>query len=213
MNRSRRTKILATLGPASSTSEKIEELYLAGADVFRINMSHSSHPVLNELVAAIRSVEAKHGRPIGILADLQGPKLRLGEFADGQIEVSKGHQISLDLDETPGDASRVHLPHPEILSALEVGHRVLIDDGKVELKVVSETPTSAVVEVISGSKMSSRKGVSLPDTELGVGSLTPKDYADLDAAIERRRGSRFPSLGPRAQGPCGRAWDSSRRPF
>ena len=186
MHRSRRTKILATLGPASSTSETIEELYLAGADVFRINMSHSSHDVLNELVSTIRSVETKHGRPIGILADLQGPKLRLGEFDGDDVTIAAGDQITFDLDTTPGDQERVHLPHPEILSALEVGHRVLVDDGKVELKVIAENPTSARLEVVSGSKLSSRKGVSLPDTELGVGSLTPKDYADLDAALEAK---------------------------
>ncbi|MEM7069547.1 MAG: pyruvate kinase [Pseudomonadota bacterium] len=182
-HRTRRTKILATLGPASNTREMIEQLFVAGADLFRINMSHSSHDMLKELVSMIRDVEDETGRPIGILADLQGPKLRLGEFESDHIEVEAGDTITLDLDETAGTQSRVHLPHPEILHALEVGHRILIDDGKVQLEVISETPTSAVAEVISGTKISSRKGVSLPDTELGVGSLTEKDYKDLDAAL------------------------------
>ncbi len=183
MHRSRRTKILATLGPASSTKEQISELFEAGADVFRINMSHSSHDVLNTLVETIRAVEKEHNSPIGILADLQGPKLRLGEFADDAVTVEAGDQITLDLKKMPGTKNRVELPHPEILDALEVGHRVLVDDGKVELKIVKETKTSAVAEVVSGTKLSSRKGVSLPDTELGTGSLTEKDYKDLDAAI------------------------------
>ncbi len=158
-------------------------LFEAGADVFRINMSHTPHDDLKELVATIRGIEKDIGRPIGILADLQGPKLRLGEFADEKIKVKAGHKITLDLDPTPGTSERVHLPHPEILKALEVGHRVLIDDGKVELTVIEETHKSAVVEVVSGTKLSSRKGVSLPDTELGVSSLTEKDYKDLDAAL------------------------------
>ena len=112
MHRKRRTKILATLGPASSSKEKITELFNAGADMFRINMSHSSHELLNDLVATLRSVEKDVGRPIGILADLQGPKLRLSEFANDKIEVDAGDQITLDLDETPGTQKRIHVPHP-----------------------------------------------------------------------------------------------------
>lgn len=184
MKRSRRTKILATLGPASSSREMISKLYDAGADVFRINMSHTPHDSLREMVDTIRSVETENGRPIGILADLQGPKLRLGNFADESIEVEPGHRITFDLDETPGTNERVHLPHPEILEALEVGHTIILDDGKVQLKVIEETPVSALAEVVAGTKISSRKGVSLPDTELAVGSLTSKDRSDLDAALE-----------------------------
>jgi len=184
MQRTRRTKILATLGPASSTHQIIAALFDAGADLFRINMSHSSHEMLNELVQIIRNVEKEKGRPIGILADLQGPKLRLGDFADEKIKVKAGDKITLDLDETPGTQKRIHLPHPEILDALEVDHRIIIDDGKVTLKVVEETPKMAVAEVINGTKLSSRKGVSLPDTELGVSSLTPKDHADLAAILK-----------------------------
>ena len=183
MHRSRRTKILATLGPASSNPEKILELFEAGADVFRINMSHSSHELLNELVAMIRNAEKTAGRPIGILADLQGPKLRLGDFADDGVAVEVGDTITLDSNTEPGNKERVHLPHPEILEALKVGDRILIDDGKVTLKAVETAPDRAVAEVVSGSKLSSRKGVSLPDTELGVSSLTEKDYKDLDAAL------------------------------
>ena len=137
-----------------------------------------------ELVGAIRSVERDVGRPIGILADLQGPKLRLGEIAGDRFEIERGDRIVLDLDETPGDRNRVYLPHPEILDALKPGDRLLIDDGRVELQTIECDKKRAVTEVVSGNKLSSRKGISLPDTELGVGSLTQKDHADLDAALE-----------------------------
>lgn len=183
MHRKRRTKILATLGPASSSKEKITELFNAGADMFRINMSHSSHEMLNDLVATLRAVEKEVGRPIGILADLQGPKLRLGEFAEDKIDIEAGDQITLDLDETLGTQKRIHVPHPEIIEAVEPGHRILIDDGKVTLKVIKASDKEALAEVVSGTKLSSRKGISLPDSDLGVTSLTEKDYADLDAAL------------------------------
>lgn len=184
MLRNRRTKILATLGPATSNAEMIKKLHDAGADLFRINMSHSSHEVLRELVGIIRGIEKDIGHPIGILADLQGPKLRLGDFADDGIDVDAGHQITLDLDKADGNASRIHLPHPEILRALSVGDRILVDDGKVQMKVVEAEQTRAVAEVMSGTRISSRKGVSLPDTELAVGSMTAKDYSDFDAALQ-----------------------------
>ena len=129
--RSRRIKIIATLGPASADRETIRALFAAGADVFRINMSHASHDGMRERVAMIRAIEEEAGRPIGILVDLQGPKLRLGLFADTAVELHKGDVFALDSDPAPGDATRVRLPHPEILSSLAPGHRILIDDGKV----------------------------------------------------------------------------------
>ena len=184
MHRKRRTKILATLGPASSSKQKITELFNAGADLFRINMSHSSHELLNELVATLRDVEREVGRPIGILADLQGPKLRLGEFESDAITVETGDRITLDLNEALGTQERIHVPHPEIIDALEPGHRILIDDGKVTLKVIKADKTKTLTEVVSGTKLSSRKGISLPDSDLAVSSLTEKDYADLDAALK-----------------------------
>jgi pyruvate kinase len=183
MRRNRRVKILATLGPANPDQASIEKLFRAGADVFRINMSHSSHDVMRERIAQIRAVEKKVGRPIGILADLQGPKLRLGEFKDGAENLARGARFILDADETVGDAKRVHLPHPEILSALEPGHAVLIDDGKVRLKVIEATKTKAVTEVIVAGRVSNRKGVSLPDTTIPVSAMTPKDRSDLEAAL------------------------------
>ncbi len=183
MHRSRCTKILATLGPATSSLEAIQQLFEAGADVFRINMSHTSHDDLATLVGLIRKIETDSGRPIGILADLQGPKLRLGDFAKKSIEVSAGDQIVLDLNKKAGSKTRIHVPHPEVLKALEPGHRILVDDGKVELRAVECSPEKTVAEVVNGTALSSRKGISLPDTDLPVGSLTDKDRSDLDAAL------------------------------
>ncbi|MGD9914121.1 MAG: pyruvate kinase [Rhizobiaceae bacterium] len=184
MRRSRKVKILATLGPASSDEAMIRKLFEAGADVFRINMSHTDHDSMRTLVGRIRSVEDKVKRPIGILADLQGPKLRVGKFANGSEQLSVGQTFRLDSDPTPGNATRVHLPHPEILSSVEVGDRLLIDDGKLELRTVATDGKSLTTTVVSGTKISDKKGVSLPDTELPVGALTEKDRKDLEAVLE-----------------------------
>lgn len=184
MKRKRNTKILATLGPASNSREMIKKLYVAGADVFRINMSHASHDLMRELVAMIRSIEEEMGRPIGILADLQGPKLRVGKFAEGKVELSPGDVFTLDNKDIPGDKTRVFLPHPEILEAVQPGHRLLIDDGRLALIAEKCDGTSIQAKVVSGTNISDRKGVSLPDTTLGVGALTPKDRKDLDAVLK-----------------------------
>ena len=183
MRRLRRIKILATLGPASSDSAMIRKLFEAGADVFRINMSHTPHDKMRELVSTIRNVELSYGRPIGILVDLQGPKLRLGAFAEGSTQLKNGQSFVLDSDKTPGDNNRVQLPHPEILAALRPGHALLLDDGKVRLIAEETSPERAVTRVVIGGKMSDRKGVSLPDTDLPVSAMTPKDRADLEAAL------------------------------
>ncbi|MCU0790136.1 MAG: pyruvate kinase, partial [Nitratireductor sp.] len=183
MRRNRRVKILATLGPASSSREMIHKLFVAGADVFRINMSHTDHETMRRLVATIREVETDNGRPIGILCDLQGPKHRLGKFAAGQIAVKPGDRITLDDNPAPGDETRVQLPHPQILAALKPGDRILVDDGRVSLTAVKCTPTSVLAEVVNGTKLSDRKGVSLPDTEIGESAMTDKDRKDLEAAI------------------------------
>jgi pyruvate kinase len=183
MKRNRKVKILATLGPASSEESMIEKLHAAGADLFRINMSHASHDLMRTLISRIRAVEARSGRPIGILADLQGPKLRVGKFANGSAELKPGQTFTLDNREEPGDNTRVFLPHPEILESVKPGHRLLIDDGKLHLRADICDGKSIVCTVISGTKISDKKGVSLPDTLLGVGALTPKDRVDLDAVL------------------------------
>ncbi len=183
MKRLRKVKILATLGPASSDEETIQKLHEAGADAFRINMSHSSHDMMRELVERIRNVEMRCGRPIGILADLQGPKLRVGKFKDTAVELMPGQTFTLDKDEAPGDARRVFLPHPEIFAAVEPGHRLLIDDGRLQLKADVCDGDTIQCTVISGTKISDRKGVSLPDSTLALGALTPKDHKDLEAVL------------------------------
>jgi pyruvate kinase len=183
MRRQRRTKIVATLGPASQTEEMIERLFLTGADVFRINMSHTGHDAMRAYVAAIRSVEAKVGRPIAILADLQGPKLRLGTFKDGGVNLVEGDLIRLDSNPEPGDARRVHVPHPEILSALEPGHAILIDDGKVRVVVEEVDQDGATARVAVAGRISNRKGVSVPDTTIPVSAMTAKDHSDAEAVV------------------------------
>ncbi len=184
MRRLRRTKIVATLGPSSSERGIIASLFRAGADVFRINMSHTSHERMRELVAAIRAVETEYGRPIGILLDLQGPKLRLGRFKSGSVMLENGATFTLDADPTPGDETRAELPHPEIFAAAMPGHALLLDDGKVRLVATETDPTRIVTRVEVGGKLSDRKGVSLPDTVIPFSALTPKDRSDLEAGLD-----------------------------
>ena len=184
MRRLRRTKIVATLGPASGNPEMIGRLFEAGADTFRINMSHSSHDRMRELVGAIRAVEKHHNRPIGILVDLQGPKLRVSTFAGGPVMLDNGASFTFDADATPGDVRRVHLPHPEIFAGIKAGDRLLLDDGKIRLTVTEADRQRIATRVEVGGKLSDRKGVSLPDTLIPFSALTPKDRSDLDAALD-----------------------------
>ncbi len=183
MRRSRKVKILATIGPASSEEAMLKKLFEAGADVFRINMSHADHDLMRTLVGRIRNVEKAVRRPIGILADLQGPKLRVGKFANGKEALKVGQTFTLDDNPELGDSTRVYLPHPEILSSVEPGHRLLIDDGKLALKAVEADGKRIVCTVVAGTVISDKKGVSLPDTVLPVGALTEKDRKDLDAVL------------------------------
>ena len=183
MRRSRRVKIVATLGPASSSPEMIERLFEAGVDVFRINMSHSSFDVVKKLHAAVRSAEATFGRPIGILADLQGPKFRVGELGGGSVMLNEGATFSFDTTQSTGTAERVFLPHPQIFEAVEPGHTLLLDDGKVRMSVGAKSANRIEATVIVGGTLASRKGISLPDTVLPIGPLTDKDRQDLDYAL------------------------------
>ena len=175
------TKQLVTLGPASSNAEMIEKLFLAGADVFRLNFSHGSQEQKKELLMTIREIEEKYAHPIGILGDLQGPKLRVGEFSspDGE-KLEKGQTFRFDLDEAKGDNTRVMLPHPEIIKASEVGHTLMVDDGKVRLTVTEKGEDYLDCRVEVSGKISNRKGVNTPDSILKISPLTPKDRSDLD---------------------------------
>jgi pyruvate kinase len=180
----RRVKILATLGPASQDSKMIEELARAGADVFRINMSHASHDLLRQTVDNIRAVEKILNHPLGVLVDLQGPKLRVGTFEGGSAQIAAGETFTLDNSSVPGNRTRVYLPHPEILEAVSVGDRLLIDDGKLELRATQVGNGAIVTTVVHGGKISDKKGVSVPDSLLSMGALTEKDHADLLKALE-----------------------------
>ena len=170
--RQRKVRILATLGPASANPEMIAELYRAGADAFRVNMSHGDHEGHAKVIAAIRALEKETGRPTTILVDLQGPKLRVGTFQDGGAELVKGRKFALDTDTAPGDASRVHLPHPELFAALEPGTRLLVDDGKLVLRVKGVAPERIETVVEVGGRISNRKGVNVPDVVVPLAALT-----------------------------------------
>jgi pyruvate kinase len=181
--RSRQTKIVATLGPASTSAEVIRKLYLAGVDMFRLNFSHGTHEDHAARMKIIREIEKEFGRPIGVLADLQGPKNRIGKFKDGKIEVKAGDIIRFDLDDTPGDQTRVNLPHPEVIAAMHVGSIILIDDGKVRVEIVEQGKDFLRGKIISGRVLSNNKGFNIPGVILPISALTDKDRRDLDAAL------------------------------
>ena len=184
MRRLRRAKIVATLGPSSSNADMIASLFEAGADVFRINMSHTTQERMRELVGMIRAVERDTERPIGVLIDLQGPKLRLGTFDGGSVTVKTADSFVLDADAAPGNAKRAYLPHPEIFAAIKPGHTLLIDDGKIKLTVTEADSNRIATQVTVGGRLSDRKGVSLPDTMIPFSALVDKDRSDLEAALE-----------------------------
>ena len=181
MNRSRNVKIIATLGPASDTPEMIRHLFDAGADVFRLNMSHLDHKGLKRVHAMVREVEKTVQRPIGILVDLQGPKLRIGEMKEGTV-LKEGSRFRLDTSKKPGDATRAFLPHPAIFDAVSAGQSLLLDDGKIRLAVKGKGRDHIDTEVTVGGKLTSRKGVSLPDTMLPLAALTGKDRGERASA-------------------------------
>ncbi len=183
MRRLTRTKIVSTLGPSSSSEERIAQLFESGVDVFRLNFSHGTHEEHAGRFHVIRGVEQRYGRPIGILADMQGPKLRVGRFTEGRIQLQAGASFRLDLNEHPGDSARVSLPHPEIFAALKPGSVLLIDDGRIRLEVTDCGPDYADTKVLVAGTLSDHKGVNLPNVRLDISPLTPKDRADLEFAL------------------------------
>ncbi|OYY63419.1 pyruvate kinase [Sphingomonas sp. 28-62-11] len=184
--RLRKVRVLATLGPASSTPEMIEKLFLAGADAFRINMSHGDQDSKIPLIEAIRKMEKRTGRPSTILADLQGPKLRVGKFAAGKVVLTTGATFRLDRDETPGDETRVELPHREIFLAIEEGARLLLDDGKIVLRVTDHGDDWIETKVVVGGALSNSKGLNVPDVVVPMAALTDKDRRDLTFALDQK---------------------------
>ncbi|WP_138379594.1 pyruvate kinase [Luteithermobacter gelatinilyticus] len=183
MHRQRCTRIIATLGPASSSVDIIRKLSDAGADVFRLNMSHGDHKSIAALHAMIREVEVQTGRPIGILADLQGPKLRIGKFQNDRITLAAGQKFILDMDKAPGSDKRVELPHPEIFEAVEKGTELLLDDGKIRLHIEQVEKDKIHTKVVVGGELSNRKGVNVPNAILPLAALTEKDRNDLDFVL------------------------------
>src|SRR5438552_6187622 len=185
LRRLRSAKIVATIGPASSGGERLRALFEAGVDVFRLNFSHGTHDEHRARFEEIRQVESDVGRPIGILADLQGPKLRLGNFAGGKVELAPGCHFRLDLDKHLGDGNRAPLPHPEVFEALKPGTELLLDDGKVRLRVVACGADFADTECLVGGALSDHKGVNVPGVVLPISAVTEKDRADLSFALEQ----------------------------
>ena len=183
MFRGRNTKILATLGPATSSKEIIEAIIVGGVDAIRLNMSHGKKDDHAKLIALIREIEHELGRPIGILVDLQGPKIRIGSFAEAGVTVETGQTFRLDSDPTPGNADRVQLPHPELFGAIAEGAEILLNDGRVRLITQTVGTDYMVCEVQSGGELSAAKGVNVPGTVLPIRAMTDKDRRDLDFAM------------------------------
>jgi pyruvate kinase len=182
--RHRNTKIVATLGPSSGTPERIEALLRAGVDAFRLNFSHGAADGHRDRAEVIRRLEQETARPIAIIADLQGPKLRVGIFAAGRVEIALGQKFRLDSDSAPGDANRVQLPHPELIRAIGPGAEILLDDGRVRLRVTGRDSAGLDTEVMAGHAISDRKGVNVPGVVLPLAALTDKDRADLTTALD-----------------------------
>ena len=184
MRRYRSTKIVATLGPATATESKITELFKAGVDVFRLNFSHGTHRDHRATYQKIRKLEKKIDRPVAVMADLQGPKLRIGTFKDETVELEAGDRFRLDLRDQPGSKARVQLPHPEIFEAAKPGTDLLLDDGRIRLRVKKVTQKTIDTEVLTGGTLSNRKGVNVPGVLLRLSALSEKDRADLDFALD-----------------------------
>ncbi|MHA1523509.1 MAG: pyruvate kinase [Alphaproteobacteria bacterium] len=184
MRRYRKAKIVATIGPASNDAKTLRAMFEAGADVFRLNFSHGSHADHRRRYDLLRALERDTGRPIGILQDLQGPKIRVGKIAGGKVEIKTGQHFRLDTGSEPGDAKRAPLPHPEIFAALARGDHVLIDDGRLRLEVLEIGADFAECTVLAGGMLSDRKGVNLPGAKIDISALTDKDRKDLAYGLE-----------------------------
>ncbi len=184
MKENRQTKILATIGPASSSEEMIESLFKAGVDTFRLNFSHGTHDDHKKVLALIRKIEKRHNHPIGIIADMQGPKLRIGRFENDSITLNKGQKFRFDSDESLGDEKRVHLPHKEVIDSMEIGSHIFLDDGKVRIEITDKGEGYLDGIVQSGSSLGNNKGFNLPGVKLPIPALTDKDRVDLKAALD-----------------------------
>lgn len=183
IRRYRQTKIVATLGPASGDPDMMRKLFQAGVDVFRLNFSHGSHEAHAKNVETARALEKEFSRPVCLIGDMQGPKLRIGRFENNSIDLTEGMKFRFDMDEALGDETRVQLPHPEVLEAMEVGSEILLDDGKVRVEVTGKDKNGLDVKIITGNKLSNNKGFNIPGVILPIEALTEKDKIDLEAAV------------------------------
>ena len=184
MEQFRRTKIVATLGPASSSEEMIRKLAIAGVDVFRLNFSHGAHETHRQNASIIRKIEKEIGKPLAIMMDLQGPKIRIGVFEDGSILLKQGAKFILDMEKEFGNSKRVALPHPEIFEALREGTELLLDDGKIRLRIEDNDGSKIITEVVDGGVLLNKKGVNIPNAVLPIAALTEKDKGDVAIANE-----------------------------
>jgi pyruvate kinase len=184
IRRYRQTKIVATLGPASGNPDMMKKLFETGVDVFRMNFSHGTHDAHRKNLETARALEIEYGRPIAVIADLQGPKNRIGKFKDGKIDVHAGMKMRFDLDTSPGDETRVNLPHPEVIQVMKPGSEILLDDGKVRVVIREQGKDYLVGEIISGRHLSNNKGFNVPGVIIPVPAFTEKDLKDLDAALD-----------------------------
>ena len=178
------TKILATIGPATASKEILSKLIDAGADAFRFNFSHGTHEEHQERYKIVRELSKKKNRHISIVADMQGPKLRVGRFQNGAVTLKASQNFTLDLNEDPGDEKRVNLPHVEIFKAVKKGDKLLLNDGNIVLEVLSKDASHIKTKVIVGGKLSDHKGVNLPNITLPISALTPKDIDDVKFALK-----------------------------
>ena len=184
IRRYRQTKIVATLGPASGDPDMMRKLFEAGVDVFRMNFSHGEHKAHQKNVETARKLEQEFGRPVALLADLQGPKLRIGKFKNDSVELKQGQSFRFDLDEKPGNEKRVQLPHPEVIDVMNIGDDILLDDGKVRARVTAKDKNGLDTEIKAGTKLSNNKGFNIPGILLPIEALTEKDKEDLEAALD-----------------------------
>ncbi len=184
MRRNRKVKLVATIGPASESEEMLEKLFKTGVDVFRVNMSHASHELAGTLIERVRRISKRCGFPIGVLGDLQGPKFRLGNFTGERVTLTAGEEFLFDREEKAGDEKRVFLPHPQIFEAVAKGDTLLLDDGKLRMRVKDADASRIVANVEVSGPLASRKGISLPDTLLPISPLTEKDHADLGFLLQ-----------------------------
>ncbi|MCH8980570.1 pyruvate kinase, partial [candidate division KSB1 bacterium] len=180
----RRTKIVCTIGPVSDSEEVLGKLMDAGMNVARLNFSHGTHEQHQTVLERIRKVAAEKDKPIAILQDLAGPKIRIRDFKDGFINLTPGETFTLTTEDIAGDKLRVSVTYPKLPNEVKAGDRILLADGSIQLQVKKTDSRNVVCEVVVGGELSSKKGINLPGSSLSVEALTAKDREDLKFGLE-----------------------------